>query len=175
MSDVAGTTREDFAGLVCAALERHGIQVALSGGAVVSIYSENEYESYDLDFIVLGLAKKADAVMKELGFHKEGRHWRHPDSPYWVEFPPGPVQVGDEVINVFSERPTRFGVLRLLSPTECVMDRLAGYYHWDDPQGLDQAIVVAKRHRVDLDRIEEWSRRERSEERFRHFIERLGE
>jgi hypothetical protein len=168
-------TREELAALVCATLERRGIRVVLSGGAVVSIYSENEYESSDLDFIVTGLARKTAPAMEELGFRKQGRHWSHPDTPYWVEFPPGPVQVGDAIVSEFAERPTPFGVLRLLAPTDCVMDRLAGYYHWGDPQCLDQALAVARRHSVDLLRIEAWSQREGATPRFRDFVERLGE
>jgi hypothetical protein len=39
----------EMATLVCSRLEADGISVVLSGGAAVSIYSENEYESYDLD------------------------------------------------------------------------------------------------------------------------------
>jgi hypothetical protein len=167
------TTLEELAALVCATLERHGIRVVLSGGAVVSIYSENEYESHDLDFIVAGLSRKTATAMEELGFQKKGHHWTHPDTPYWVEFLPGPVQVGDSVVTEFSERVTHLGVLRLLAPTECVMDRLAGYYHWDDTQCLDQAVAVARRHSVNLRRIEEWSRRESAEARFREFHERL--
>jgi hypothetical protein len=166
-------TREEVAALVCEALDRAGIPVVLSGGAVVSIYSNNAYESFDLDFIRQGVARKVDEVMGKLGFHKQGRHWAHPDSPFWVEFPPGPVQVGDAIVHEFAERQTRLGTLRLLAPTECVMDRLAGYYHWDDPQCLDQAIEVARRQTIDLERIESWSRDERSSEKFGRFRERL--
>jgi hypothetical protein len=168
-----GTTREEVAALICSTLDRHGIRVALSGGAVVSIYSENEYESYDLDFIATGLARNVSTPMNDLGFYKEGRYWKHPKSRYWAEFTPGPVQVGDQCVSEFSERHTRFGNLRLLTPTDCVMDRLAGYYHWNDPQGLDQALAVARRHDVDLRRIEEWSQGERSETKFRDFLDRL--
>jgi len=164
---------EELAACVCAALERHGVQVVLSGGAVVSIYSNNEFESYDLDFIMIGLASKVDGAMHELGFSKEGRHWTHPDTDYWVEFPSGPVQVGDAIITEFAERQTPFGTLRLLKPADCIMDRLASYYHWNDPQGLDQAVLVARRQRVDLGTIEKWSRREGAEEKWRLFLERL--
>jgi hypothetical protein len=166
-------TREEVAALVCEALDRAGIPVVLSGGAVVSIYSDNAYESFDLDFIRQGVARKVDGVMGKLGFRSQGRHWTHPDSPFWVEFPPGPVQVGDAIVRDFAERQTRVGTLRLLAPTECVMDRLAGYYHWDDPQCLGQAIAVARRHDIDLGRIESWSRSERSIEKFRRFQEGL--
>ncbi len=165
---------EDLAGLVCSTLERHGVRVVLSGGSVVSIYSANTYQSYDLDFIQIGLARRMDAAMQELGFAKSGRHWTHPSTRYWVEFPPGPVQVGESLVTQFAERTTRFGVLRLLAPTECVMDRLAAWFHWSDPQGLEQAVAVAERHPVDLERIETWSRKERAAEKFAEFRARLA-
>lgn len=99
---------------MCEALDRAGIPVVLSGGAVVSIYSDNAYESFDLDFVRQGVARKVDRVMNELGFRRQGRHWTHPDSPFWVEFPPGPVQVGDAIVSEFAELRTRVGTLRCL-------------------------------------------------------------
>jgi len=171
------TSLEDLAALVCSTLAAHRISVVLSGGAVVSIYSDAEYVSYDLDFIPIGLARKVDTAMQSLGFEKTQRHWTHPKSRYWVEFPPGPVAIGDETIRTFAQRETRMGTLRLLAPTECVMDRLAWYFHGADTQCLEQAIEVAKRHRVDLERIERWASRERphGEDRFREFERRLRE
>ena len=171
------TSLEDLAALVCTTLEAHAISVVLSGGAVVSIYSDAEHVSYDLDFIRTGLARKVDAAMKSLGFEKTQRHWTHPKSRYWVEFPPGPVAIGEETIRTFAERETRMGTLRLLAPTECVMDRLAWYFHDADTQCLEQAVGVAARHPVDLKRIEQWARGERPHgaERFREFERRLRE
>jgi len=112
--------------------------------------------------------------MEELGFAKQGRHWIHPRTAFLVEFPPGPVQVGDANVTEFAERRTRLGVLRLLAPTECVMDRLAGFYHWNDRQCLEQALEVARRQQIDLVRIEKWSRDESSLARFLEFAERLA-
>jgi hypothetical protein len=112
--------------------------------------------------------------MTGLGFEKKSRHWTHPDSRFWVEFPPGPVQVGEAVVTEFAERRTPVGKLRLLRPTECVMDRLAGYYHWNDPQCLEQAVAVARRHPVDLDHVREWSAREAAVAKFETFLEALG-
>lgn len=74
------TSLADLAALVCTTLEAHGISVVLSGGAVVSIYSDAEYVSDDLDFIPLGIAPKVDGAMKSLGFEKRQRHWMHPRS-----------------------------------------------------------------------------------------------
>ncbi|MDH3686192.1 MAG: hypothetical protein OEP95_08190, partial [Myxococcales bacterium] len=112
-----------------------------------------------------------------LGFEKTRRHWTHPKSRYWVELPPGPVAIGEETIRNFAKRETRSGTLRLLAPTECVMDRLAWYFHDADTQCLEQAVKVATRHPVDLERIERWARGEwpHGEKRFREFEQRLGE
>lgn len=142
---------------------------------MVSIYSNSEYVSYDLDFIPIGLARKVDVAMQSLGFTKEQRHWRHSRSRYWVEFPAGPVAIGEETIREFAERRTSAGVLRLLRPTECVMDRLSWYIHSADTQCLEQALRVADLHAVDLERIEQWARNEGQlgTERFREFDRRL--
>ena len=55
------------------------------------------------------------------------------------------------------------------------MDRLAGFYHWNDPQCLDQAVAVARRHPIDLARVEEWSKGEGRRARFEDFLNRLRE
>ena len=55
------------------------------------------------------------------------------------------------------------------------MDRLAGYYYWKDPQGLEQALTVARRHTVDLKKVESWSQREDALEGFEEFRRRLAE
>jgi hypothetical protein len=167
-------TREELGALVCETLHQHGIHVVLSGGAVVSIYSDSEYESYDLDFIRTDLVPRLDPAMEALGFRKSGaRQWQHPDTHLWVDFTSGPVMVGHLAVTKFAERRTRFGVLRLLAPTECVMDRLANYYHFDDPQALDQALAVATRQPVDIGRIKVWSRDEAAEDKFSDFVGRL--
>jgi len=48
----------------------------------------------------------------------------------------------------------------LLSPTDCVKDRLAAFYHWNDRQCLQQAVWVAQERAIDWKEIEWWSRRE---------------
>jgi hypothetical protein len=53
------------------------------------------------------------------------------------------------------------------------MDRLTHYFHNNDLQCLDQAIAVARSRRVDLARIEAWSRGEARLEMFQEFVRRL--
>lgn len=169
-----GMGLEEFAAAVCSALEADRVEVVLSGGALVSLYTDNRFQSADLDLIPLGIAKSVDRTMQRLGFEKKpGRYWSHPHSDFLVEFPPGPVMVGSDPVSAFHERATPAGRLRLLTPSDCVMDRLAIYFVDKDPQCLEQALAVAREHAVDLARIREWARRQGRPERFQDFERRL--
>ena len=45
------TTLMQVAAIISNALQKDGIPATLSGGAVVSIYTDNAYQSKDLDFL----------------------------------------------------------------------------------------------------------------------------
>lgn len=108
--------------------------------------------------------------MHELGFRRQGRYFQHPESRFFVEFPRGPLTAGDELLSDWSTLETSEGVLHILSPTQCVMDRLAAYFHWKDPQALEQAVLVARAQPIDLRRLEDWSRAEGEGDKFRKFL-----
>ncbi len=74
--------------------------------------------------------------------------------------------MGEEPVKVVSSIKEGDRVLRLLSPTDCVKDRLAAYYHWNDRQSLEQAVLVCKDNDVDLKEIGRWSLNEGMSEKF---------
>jgi hypothetical protein len=49
------------------------------------------------------------------------------------------------------------GTVKIISPEDCVKDRLAAYYHCGDRQALAQALMVVKEQSIDLTRIAIWS------------------
>jgi hypothetical protein len=53
------------------------------------------------------------------------------------------------------------------------MDRLAAFYHWCDRQSLDQALMVAKRHDIDLKKVKSWSKKEGHAKKYDEFLENL--
>ena len=101
------------------------IDVVLSGGSCVEIYSQGTYTSNDLDFINrYNESKKAiKDVMLSLGFKQENRYFIHDDVEYLIEFPPGPLGVGDSPVNEITQIKTETGVLRLLTATDCIKSR----------------------------------------------------
>src|SRR5579863_7776197 len=89
---------EELAGLVCQTLSQAGITVTLTGGACVAIWSKGKYVSYDLDFIEEGPVPpmKIRHLMQSLGFQKQGKDFVNPATKFFVEFPTGPLMVGDQ-------------------------------------------------------------------------------
>jgi hypothetical protein len=167
---------EELAGLVCQSLKDAGIVVTLTGGACVMIWSEGKYVSSDLDFIEEGPVprRKIREEMGKLGFTEKSRYFIHPDTSFFVEFPTGPLMVGEERIESVVERKTSAGILRLLSPTDCVKDRLAAFYHWNDKQALEQALLIARDQKVDLRNILKWSKVEGKVKSYQIFRRRAG-
>jgi len=66
-------------------------------------------------------------------------------------------------------------LLKLLSPTDCVKDRLAAYYHWNDMQSLGQAVLVCRAAKVDLKEVKRWSMLEGMGGKFELFRSALSE
>jgi len=166
---------KDVALAVGAALEQHEITAVLTGGSAATVHSEGTYSSTDLDFVLRTRTRQAvlDAAMAAVGFRREGARYTHPKSPFWIEFPAGPLAVGDD----HDIRPVQItGVLGralILSATDSCRDRLAAFYHWSDRQSLEAAVKIALHSKVDLAAIREWSRREGHLDGFRTFVKEI--
>jgi len=174
MKPIREMSMEELAAYVCDALEKEGIETVLSGGCCVELYSKGRYTSDDIDLIdrFNGGHRKIKEVMLKIGFeeYKMKRYFVHKDTELFIEFPRGPLGVGDAPVKEVSSRKTETGILKLLTPTDCIKDRLAAYYHWDDRQSLEQAVWVAQENEFDLDSIESWSEYEGMIEKFSHFF-----
>ncbi|UOF01487.1 nucleotidyltransferase family protein [Bdellovibrio bacteriovorus] len=160
------TSISKLAVIVSQHLKANGIISVLSGGSVVTIYTDkNFYESNDLDFISPANHQKILEVMAQIGFVKAKsthKHLTHPNTKIVVEFPTGPVNLGGAPIRYehFDEHEIDGGKIRILSPTQSVMDRLLHYISTKDAQGLDQAREICERQMVNLSAIEKWSIKE---------------
>ncbi len=161
-------------------LDHAGIHSVLVGGAVVAIYTAGLYRSGDLDLVPESFHRsKIPAVMESMGFvASKSRHYRHPDCAHlFIEFPPGPVELGEESPVDPDEIPYEGQIIRLLSPTDCVKDRLAAYIHWKRRACYDQALLVcqSQKDRIDFKNLEAWCKREGGSAAFAELIEHLAE
>ena len=160
-------------------LEGAGISSVLVGGAVVSIYSSGLYRSGDLD-IVLDIHNKAIVaqVLEKIGFMpNKSRYFKHPDCNHlFLEFPRGPVEIGEEFPVTPDEILVEGRILRLLSPTDCVKDRLAAYIHWRARSGLNQAVMVCRSQssRIDMEKVRLWCEKEGGIAAYQELLQELS-
>lgn len=166
-------TEEELWKYVASHLAKNGIHTILVGGAVVSVYTDGLYRSGDLDLVLdTVLAKNLPQLMAEIGFKLEvGRHYKHPAcSHLFVEFASPPASIGEDSRITPAERKVDGTIIRIYSPTDCVRDRLASYIHFKARDCLDQAVLVAQAHPVDLDKIKKWCRAEGAPTAYEEFV-----
>jgi hypothetical protein len=172
---VAGLSVKELAALVSTGLARGGVDAVMSGGSCVTVYSAGRYVSRDLDFVLVSSSprKVVDRALSAVGFRPRGRIYEHRDTDMSVDVMPPPLSVGGEPVREVRSMKVGTRRLRLLSPTDCVKDRLAAFIHWDDRQALAQALMVCRARKVDVAEVRRWARAEGAVDKFRQFEREL--
>ena len=173
MIDWEKISLEDLAGLISKELKKRGIEAILVGGACVTIYSSNRYQSFDLDFVCYEDFRKIQKALKEIGFKESGKSFYHDRCKWVVEFVSPPVAVGKEIISKFKTIKVATGSIKMIRAEDSVKDRLASYFHWNDRQGLEQAIDVCLECKIDIKEVKKWAQKEGFEDKFKKFFEKL--
>jgi len=157
------------------ALRRAGIPAVLTGGACANFYSDGDYQSFDTDFVLTrpSPTKDVDSALAGLGFKRKGDRYVHPLARFYVEFPIGPLGIGQDSRIRPVWRSHKGAKTLALSPTDACRDRLAAFYHWKDRQALAAAVGIAVRKRVNLSKVRSWSRREGHPKAYDVFLSEL--
>jgi hypothetical protein len=164
----------ELAAIVSEKLRTKEIDALVVGGACVSIYTSGRYQSSDIDLISHATLKQITAALNELGFsRRHSRHFERKGCPFFIEFVSPPAAIGREPIKGTYELITKFGNLILLTPTDCVKDRLAAFFHWNDPQSFEQALMVAQSQAIDMTEVKRWALREGHPDKYKVFSDSL--
>jgi len=143
-----------LAGAISAGFEERGIPAVLVGGTVVEFYTAGGYATADIDMVLPPLGKKEiETVMEDLGFARSGdyRHWSHPQIPFPVEFPPGPLQVGHLAVGELNEIDIKGTKLKILKVEDILLDRMVMAQEWADLQAQVQAEMLMYAHYEEID------------------------
>jgi hypothetical protein len=171
----AESSLEDVCFAICTALAHAGTVAVLTGGSAATFYAPQSYQSRDADFIITFSSNPARAgrALRELGYHETGGTYHHSRNIFTVEFPPGPLAIGNDLLSCYDTVHRGREILHVLSRTDCVRDRLASFYFFGDRSALAAAIAVALSGRVNVSSVGRWSDKERETSRFAEFYEAL--
>lgn len=168
---------EELWKLVATHLSRNGIETVLVGGAVASIYSGGLYLSGDIDLVIQTQYHRegdrlyritfdmAFEILEEIGFSRKfkgaARHSMHPNYPdVLVEFVSGPLGIGED-ISIKPEAVIENGTtIYILSPTDCVKDRICSHAYFKSTAAIEQAAEIVKLRNVNLLEIMKWCKKE---------------
>lgn len=165
-------SRKQFAAAIVKQLKEDEISAVLVGGACISIYTNDRHESKDLDFISAASTEAIASSLKKIGFKKKERYFVHSESEFYVEFPTGPISIGNATpVKPEGKIKVRNTIVPMLSPTQSVMDRLSAFFHWNDRRSLIHAIWVCEEHPINIEKIKRWAAKEREPEKFDQFLE----
>ncbi len=166
----AAATLADVAFAVCSALDGAGETAVLCGGSAAAYYVPGQYHSLDVDFVLhVGRARVVvDRALESVGYARAaGDFYRHPELPYTIEFPIGPLAIGRERVTTWRTDRRDGALLHVLAPLDVVRDRFLHYWAWGDRSALEVALAVARDRAadVDLDAFRGWTERELSADR----------
>jgi hypothetical protein len=171
----------DVAFAVCTALAKRDLRVVLVGGSAATYYSAGAYQSYDADFVCIFYVdreRQAEVVrtMESLGYRPRNNLFVHAVNPFTVDFPRGPIGIGSQLVTKWDTVRRGRELLHIVTPTDCVCDRLAKFYFWNDHTALEAAKSVFRKlkSRMDLEQVRAWSAAEGEGEKFERFCTEIG-
>lgn len=129
----------------------------LVGGAALELYTRGAYRTADID-LVGRVPEEVAAELESVGFARQGRHWVHPGARIFIELPAASFDAPVVVDAV------RFGewTLRVLSPEDVLVDRLAAWKFWKVvAEGVNAFLLWRDRgDRMDAKRLAKRARAE---------------
>jgi hypothetical protein len=160
--DFSKTSIVELATIVADHLQQHGIDVVLVGGLAVEIYTENLYLTKDIDMVNTNYKNPQELrnAMSKLGFQKKGRVFVNPTTDITIEFPSGPLSVGDESVVKTTMAKVAMGKIPILEVSDVIKDRLAAYIHWRDRQSLVQALAILLKYPTNRTKLKPFCDRE---------------
>jgi len=170
-----GLIISQVAAIISGCMDEEGYDPVLTGRSCAAIYAGSSIHPKTLDFVARDFTiEEVAKTMAGVGFLDSGhRTFSNKYCPYEVLLMPYPVRVGDDVVSDAKVMRTAKGSLKLLTPTDCVRQRLSMFYRWNDRDALDDALKVASKHEIDMELLRRWSDWEWANDHYEEFLELL--
>ncbi len=114
-------------------LEKYGIKPIVVGGFSVEIYTNRDYSTRDIDFVVNEI-NKVSSLLKEVGFEKEGRHLYHQRLKVAIEFPDDRLAGSYQKVTKVEIDEGENLYVYVISLEDIIMDRLRASIYWGESE-----------------------------------------
>lgn len=146
----------------------------ICGGAAVSIYTGNENDSSDIDFVSAADRKRIERALMSIGFEKsKSKNFSRAGTRITIELAGSFPMIGDSYVARPGTIAPKGEEIKIFTPTQTVMDRLSHFILWHDRQALRHAVEVARRHPIDLADVEAWAAKEQATPKYEYFLAEL--
>lgn len=138
------------ASIITKLLEQYEIKPIVVGGLSVEIYTQNDYATRDIDFILEDFDIMKD-ILFQLGFKRDTRHFYHSEIEIAIEIP-GSKLAGDyeKVIKVVIDKDDDLYVY-LISIEDIILDRLRATVHWKSQEDAKWGFKMLSYNVDDVD------------------------
>jgi hypothetical protein len=145
--DFTGSSIVSVAARVACHLAEVGIECVVVGGLAVEIYTENKYQTKDIDMVNISMNSQSelDAAMGDIGFFRKQktRYYHNDSTSFFVEFPSPPLGVAGNTEVKPATIETDSGNIQILSVEDIIRDRLAWACNGrGDRQAITQALCL---------------------------------
>ncbi len=118
------------------------------GGCALSYYSREVYFTADID-LAYADREALDAVLKEIGFGKQGRYWINEELKMAVEAPASALSDEDSPVEIVEIADSLF--CRIIGIEDLIIDRLNACKYWKSEIDCEMLEVIIKRYIKELD------------------------
>ena len=135
------------AAVVLERFEARGLELTVVGGSAVALWDPHFHVSRDVDLVGGASPSEAEAVLaRELGFHKEGRHWVHDELELAFEIPAWTLEPEGASVVVID------GV-RVISLEDLILDRVEQWHATGGHEAWRQAARLLAHPALDVPRL----------------------
>jgi len=138
-----------FCALLSREVGRRETPIVVVGGSAIEIYTEGTYVSGDIDLV--GNRSALARILESWGFARKGREWYHTQWKLAVDL------VSENAGLTGSRKLIRtivtpYGSVRLAAVEDLIVKRLVSAKYWQISSDREDAAILARRYRGELDR-----------------------
>jgi len=152
-----------------------GTKAVLVGGSAAAVYAPESLRSRDADFILTFVAGNVETedTLRTIGYRRAGRIFAHESQLVTLDFPDDVIYIGEEWITAYDTIERGSFKLNIITPYDCIRDRLLSYFAWSDRSALLAAVEVARRQAFDAVALQTWANAQNESARYAEFLRRI--